>query len=1592
GEYVAEGLRVAASLGGPSGPGSFLAAERGRRRPRWVLKPLPVSPPEDGALRSELRSDFLDLASFRHPSLALPEGIVRELGSGRPYLRRSYVEGSDIRSALRSLSPRELCPWMAAAAEALDVLHRFGFLHRNIKLSNCMIPRKMSVSGRRRDVRVVLCDPAWWPAGSGPSPRDRPTASTPVGAPRVSDDLYAFGWMFYTLLVGEDVEPREGGFPLSPSEVRGDVPLDLERILMKLLNPEPERRYASAAELLDDLGLLRETRPLHRSRPPDSFVGRGDELARAVNALEDRDRAVVLAVTGEAGMGKSVFLERLALEAQVLGYRTVTARCYLEKTVPALPVRTLVERLVPPGKAGRSLRLRCRRLFDGPRGPDRSPRTGEPRAFLRELLELLSGAASGGPALLLLDEVHQADSLTVDFLATLLGEIAAPASGPQGPLALPSVAVSYRSESPFRGALRPLLDALNAPGAAHRVVELLPLSAQAVDDWLSRALPGDPEPGRTDSDGVRFRGNPFAIREALRMGRRGDEEPARATDLPSIHVEYLDSLDDGALKVLEALAVLGRPAAKELVASLVPLSGRALTAVLEDLERDGTLSDEGGTYFFRHGSFHDWFLSTVEEERRKLLHGGIAEVLERRRGEPVEDAAHHWLASSTPARGVASVLRAARQLVRGHERRRALSFYREVLRLLPSEERELRREVLEEASEAHARAGQHSKAAELFRALLEEAADARERGRIHGRLGMVLHRGGDVSGATFHLEKGRSLLGTGGGLSWLRERLRLDSELAEISNNKGEYEASERTCRGALELLEGVDGSEADADVQREKMVLVETLAHLRLRCFQYDEARALFEESLRLGEELDAMLESSLILNNLGTLHASQNRFHEAIKCCRKAAKLAGQVRDDQSLAVIHSNLAVLHAKSGDVQAADECIRLAARCEERCDSQRTRFLRLHSAGLVDVHCGRYASAIESFQHAISLGEELKDQFVVAFDWMFLGECHLFRGEAKAAQAAFERALGPGSRVPQPVMAMVEARRAALAAIRGENREARRAAAACGDVPLEAFPYVEASNSVFLGWARRLLGQREAARDELKRAARFFSRARLPAGEIHARLELAALEADGGHLARAERILRSLRRIHTPGRGVLRNSMLSARLLAYETRLLLDRGRPDVARATALLVEAESFLIGRRLRDLENLVRALKRRIRSANPVGSGWASVAPSVGRPATSYPEDLLESVREELADLAQCLEEELGDGKAPKVQRRLDRIAEHLRQNLRSFEDRDVETAVAFTAASILGRSPAVRRVVGLIRRFAACRVPVIVTGETGTGKELVARAVHGESSRRQGRFLSTNCAALPDQLLEAELFGYSRGAFSGAEKDHAGLLLEAHGGSFLFDEVGEMPLGLQSKLLRALDRGHVRPVGASEEIEIDVRFLFSTNHDLHRLVEEGKFRRDLYYRLGNFEIAVPPLRERLEDLPELVDHFRRQAAESGDAPPFDESALRELSSYPWPGNIRQLENVVTRLVLTSRREVGRADVRLVLGESCRDGLFSPAQLRSRPLKELHRQLEKEFLLQLHSDLGGDLKAMAGSLDITVRALYVRFRRLGIDVRRL
>jgi len=301
------------------------------------------------------------------------------------------------------------------------------------------------------------------------------------------------------------------------------------------------------------------------------------------------------------------------------------------------------------------------------------------------------------------------------------------------------------------------------------------------------------------------------------------------------------------------------------------------------------------------------------------------------------------------------------------------------------------------------------------------------------------------------------------------------------------------------------------------------------------------------------------------------------------------------------------------------------------------------------------------------------------------------------------------------------------------------------------------------------------------------------------------------------------------------------------------------------------------------------------------------------------------------------------------------------------------------NIIGQSAAMQKILEIVAQVKDLPANILIEGESGTGKELVARAIHASSSRASGPFIAVNCAAIPETLLESELFGYVRGAFTDARKDRSGLFREANGGMIFLDEISEMPTSLQSKLLRVLEDKEVRPLGANHGEKIDARVLSASNRNLQEQVRSGKFRQDLYYRLNVIRIELPALRDRREDLPLMLQHFIEKfaAAAKRQVDGIEADALAALKSYDWPGNIRELEHTIERAVLLGKgSRIGLEDLPpnvVATGQSS----IVMAQALTRQLTL--RDLEREYVAKVLESTNGNKTEAAKILGVDRTTLY-------------
>ena len=314
-----------------------------------------------------------------------------------------------------------------------------------------------------------------------------------------------------------------------------------------------------------------------------------------------------------------------------------------------------------------------------------------------------------------------------------------------------------------------------------------------------------------------------------------------------------------------------------------------------------------------------------------------------------------------------------------------------------------------------------------------------------------------------------------------------------------------------------------------------------------------------------------------------------------------------------------------------------------------------------------------------------------------------------------------------------------------------------------------------------------------------------------------------------------------------------------------------------------------------------------------------------------------------------------------------------------------------ASLLGTSAAIQQTRNTITKLARSQAPVYISGESGAGKELAARLIHTTGPRADKPFIPVNCGAIPTELMESEFFGHKKGSFTGAVSDKQGLFQAAEGGTLFLDEVADLPLDMQVKLLRAIQEKAIRPIGSQQEIPINVRILSATHKDLHALTDAGQFRQDLYYRINVIELPMPGLRERPEDIPQLVEHFLAQIAADWqtDRPRLHPAALKALQHYEFPGNVRELVNILERaMTLCDGSTIREADLRLTAGNDPVSGEFTQPDPADQNLDSALNHSERDAIVRALEQNRYNKTAAARQLGLTFRQLRYRIKKLGIE----
>lgn len=1564
------------------------------------------------ALRSEVeqfQKEFALLSRIEHP------GIARAYDFGylgeRPYFTSEFVPGSPLAGPLKE--PRLLLAHFREIAEAAAFLHRQGILHLDIKPSNLLLR-----SGQGQ-ARVVLIDFGLF-RRSRASPGGQLKGSLPYMAPEFFrktaigpwTDVYAIGVTLYQLATGclprprvepvSSLETADGNWdpaPPPPTRINKSVPGDLESVILKCLALDPSSRFADAGELLETLRRVRggSSEELQSGSSSALTVGWKNELEK-VEAFLNSLPATLL-VTGASGMGQSHLFREIKIRAQTRGILFYLDTGYPGKRgIPGSFLRCLSAHISREDKATR-LRLDAflSRLKRPARSTSKEPLSAERRQ--RRAGEVaLAACAVREPIILAVDGLQFLDEITVELLMDLVRFLTEKPPGERPPI---SLVLGYREE----GTSLKLLQELTNYLLERRKGEVITLRGLELPEALelfrqrggqlpegSSGLTLFQETGGSPARTVAF--TPSGLEEETSGGRAG----LREKDLEG-SVRKVRGLKRNEARLLLVLGLLRRPAERSELSRLAQISRVHLARSIEELKRRKLVErlDLGsGGEGWVSSPFGSEVAKQMKDAERRRFHWRIGNALCReasRRGDLklVEAVEHFLLAGSGGAPEKSTEhgklgLQAARHLKSTFQFRASLDLLRKVHEALPVGQKRLRLEITLEVAELHVQLGTYDEGIRALRELLQRmphlnkydrAKVLLEMASLHSRRGDFRHADSLFSDGLFSLRRhDKSPAG--------RELLFFLNEHAAMKAFVGDYEGALRLCEEGLELAR----RRRSAPFREAALNFHATRANISLRKFENDAAIRDFQTSLEIADAIGSPVNRAVVLNNLGIVYSNSERYREAIDAFRQAEETSLQLDEGPSLVAIHCNLASLYSKKGDWSDAEKEIAKADRLSPRTLGRRQELSFQHARGLSLLCRGRFLDAKPFFEEAIRLGEAIGDRLMVAFDEVYRAEALLFLGAYAEASSELMRLSekAPAGRVRKLALA----RWALLAALTEQPEMLELATKKHEELREEGpVPYLDSLDKLFLAWAAsiRNIGERAIAQpeaqsrlevldQELEKLYGFFSDRDLrPAASLALWVRAEAHFLHGT----AKKARELLQAEPIPGSDLTR--LLKA-LLAARLSMEPDAGFAP-AQCADLLAEGGAALVGNPMPEWAARLTALRALLRAER--GTSEAGIETIRKKLARGLPETARRSYLQ-----SKYWQRWVGGFDSSSYGARALQApgssSPSLSENTKTSPF--LEGSRDGGRGTLMAKSRPMRRIAAELDRLRGADLPVLIQGETGSGKETLARILHQESGRAERPFQVVDCAAIPPALLEAELFGARKGAFTDSNEDRPGILSMASGGTVFMDEIAAVPLEVQGKLLRVISEHTFRRLGDEAETRIDVRFLFSTSRDLDVEVREKRFRADLLHRIHVVSLRVPPLRERREDLPLLVELFLREGG--GPFPKLGPGVLEKLAKLPWPGNVRELRNFIARARLESPEEITVEALRRARREPETQTIFPRNLLAGEALPALKAQLERDYILFHFRRLEGDTTALLQFLKLSRQKLYRRCRELGIRLR--
>ncbi len=1536
--------------------------------------------------------EFQVLNRFQHPRLVRTYtwGFAEE----RPYFTMEYLPGKTLekiiadRALLAQFRASHFFDLMQQIAEGLAYIHAQGMVHRDLKPSNIIVLETeegiettildLGLAKFRHLHSVSITQTG---AAIGTVEYMSPEQGKGLWVDHRSD-LYSLGVVLYEMLTG--VPPFSGQNPVSvilkhiresPPPMGGvniAIPEDTQQIVLKLLAKESVDRYQSAEELVHILPsefVLPDDKqrdvPMKVVRP--QFVGRESEMKTLREMLKDvqiGEQRVVL-ISGEAGVGKSRLVEELLGDARVYDFLSLKSAGREEGGQIYGALSDAFRQVKTTDLVGRV--------------PD-SLETDKFSAMER-WLQLLKTLRAKKPIVLCLEDIQWLDELTLEFLQYVLRD-------PEPCPFLLCLTCRWSNLEPLSEGIENFIHSNEFAGVTH--IQLKNLSQEA-SGYLAasmlgeRSIPGDALQALFRETG----GQPLFVVEAVRALVNADvvrqnvsghwqwgefPETLLSDDISEVLYRHIATLPAVQCRVLEYACVFLSDFSFDLLAAVWRGDELELLDVLDDLIAEGLLDacgEDEDRYRFSQDLCRHAIYDHMQDLRRRLLHREIGNALEKMENveELTEELADHFAAGEEQNKAVKYMCLAGKKALKQHAYRQALRRFEAVRDWATDDVFESPADAIDflcDYADALRGCGQHNRALELLdeaQALLPDdrrdlkAHIFRSKGEIHS-----IFQNSKIAEECFLKA-----------LRLYRERGNLDGEiqalgsLAYLCDVSGRHEEAVAYMRGEIEKRNMLRDPQNEAFIQgREGLVsliefrfqtakgYLETavksfrqrgLEHHRIwalnflpRVYFYlgdlDQAEAICYEVIGEWQKRGVVYWESVSSLYLGELALERGDFAEALEYAETSVERFLQTPRKDYIYRAYAIAATVAARMGDTEVALEWAEKASEGTRQTSGMYTGILPLVYCGIgaALAKAGQIAAAEEAFEQAIECRRESKgDHWARAL--LMAGEFYIERGDVPRAKAHLE--------------------------------EAKQA-------------FEEMEMSYFLEKTQVVLNQlSESSHD--KDAA------------LSSEISVDTLSVD------RLRLLYDVSRELTTERDVkvLLDRILGNLLAVYSAERVLVAIKNETPKGFVVDAVRHHNL---EVDDAEVLSRGIIRRVIETNePVLSIDAQVDERLNRyqsvidynirsvlcvPVFHFNEGVMGALYVDHRGISNAFSEvdqTFLQAFANLVGVALvnARMYEQSEEKARYFQQ---EVERRYQLGDMVGQSDAMQRIYQLIETAAKSDIPVLVQGETGTGKELAARAIHYNSTRKDQRFLSQNCAVLSPELLQSELFGHKKGAFTGAAEDHKGIFEAADGGTVLLDEIADAPPQLQRSLLRVLQEGEIRRVGETEDRTVDVRIIAATNRDLKQEVEKDAFREDLYYRLQGVQIDMPPLREHIEDVPLLAEHLlirlKKEANKSIGG--LTVGAIRVLTSYDWPGNVRELENKIQLAVALAEEE----------GDITPDLFLEAVEQEFQGyLQDRMQEYEKWVIRNMLEKHEGNITQAAKELGVTRVGLYKKIDRLGL-----